>query len=43
MELLVSYLSQVQLRTDAGLLLELFLLNGLSERSADGGGACFEF
>jgi hypothetical protein len=36
MELLVSYLYQIQLRTHAVLLLELFLLNDSHERSRDG-------
>jgi hypothetical protein len=35
MELLVSYLYQIQLRTHAVLLLELFLLNDPHERKAD--------
>ena len=33
MELLVSYLYQVQLQTHAALLLELFLLDGLNARN----------
>jgi hypothetical protein len=41
MALLVSYLYQVQLRTHAVLLLELFLLNGLNERITDLNECCY--